>query len=534
MLRALRNLTMPPAPRMLGRVLASAGVAVALGLLPALPAAGAVAAPADTVRDTQQWVFNMMNVQAAWQVTEGSGVTVAVIDSGVYPQVSDLSDGSVIPGPDFTGLHTSPQNPNWGQHGTWMASIIAGHGHDDGFDGVRGIAPEAKVLSIRVIPDKGDPGYQAYNNEPEERIQGELADGIMAAVKDHAQVISMSIGYSAPSGVVRNAITYAREHGTVLVASSGNSGDNDTQHGKASPGMAPVSFPAEYPGVLGVGAVTSSGTQATFSSGNLSVQVAAPGKGVPAQGRNGLYYTVDGTSPACALVAGVAALLKSRYPKITPALVAEALTSTAQQAPSGGYNVNTGFGIVDADAALVKAGQLMKERPQGSQVPLGAHFGGGPAAVPAAPVAPRGDGQRVAFILLALVSLAVGLVGLGGYIKTRESRGQRLRDGDRRLFCSRPRRGGLDSRRAGDVLRRHRRVPGGGRPAPGRPRPVPLRRRGLLVAGPARRRHAAAGARGRGPRALPGRGDAAALGCHGGAGGHAPSPLAGDELNPAR
>ncbi len=86
MLRALRNLTMPPAPRMLGRVLAGAGAAVALGLLPALPAAGAVAAPADTVRDTQQWVFNMMNVQAAWQVTEGSGVTVAVIDSGVYPQ----------------------------------------------------------------------------------------------------------------------------------------------------------------------------------------------------------------------------------------------------------------------------------------------------------------------------------------------------------------------------------------------------------------------------------------------------------------
>ena len=119
-----------------------------------------------------------------------------------------------------------------------------------------GIAPEAKVLSIRVIPDKGDPGYRAYNNEPEQTIQDELANGIMTAVKDHAQVISMSIGYSAPSSVVRSAITYAYQHGTVLVASSGNSGGNDTQHGKGSPGMAPVSFPAEYPGVLGVGAVT--------------------------------------------------------------------------------------------------------------------------------------------------------------------------------------------------------------------------------------------------------------------------------------
>jgi subtilase family protein len=416
---------MAKTPRTLGRALASAGAAVALGLLPALPAAGAVAAPADSVRETQGWVFTMMNVQAAWQVTEGSGVTVAVIDSGVYPQVSDLSGGSVIPGPDFTGLHTSSQDSNWGQHGTWMASIIAGHGHNGGFDGVMGIAPEAKVLSIRVIPDKGDPGYQAYNNEPENRIQDELADGIISAVKKHAQVISMSIGYSAPSGVVRNAIAYAYDHGTVLVASSGNSGGNDTQHGKARPGMAPVSFPAEYPGVLGVGAVTSTGAQASFSSGNLSVQVAAPGKGVPAQGRNGLYYTVDGTSPACALIAGVAALIKSRYPKISPALVTEALTSTARQTPSGSYDVNTGFGIVDADAALVKAGQLMNERPKGPQVPLDAHFGGGPAAVPAAPVAPRGDGQREAFIVLALVSLVIGLAGLGGFIKSRQSHGER-------------------------------------------------------------------------------------------------------------
>jgi hypothetical protein len=306
-----------------------------------------------------------------------------------------------------------------------MASIIAGHGHDGGFDGVMGIAPEAKILSIRVIPDKGDPGYQAYNAEPEQKIQNELADGIMTAVKDHAQVISMSIGYSAPSGAVRKAITYAYEHGTVLVASSGNSGGNDTQHGTTSSGMAPVSYPADYPGVLGVGAVTIDGTQASFSSGNLSVKVAAPGKGVPAQGRNGLYYTVDGTSPACALVAGVAALIKSRYPGISPALVTQALTSTTRHTPSSGYDVNTGFGIVDANAALVKAGHLAKERPAASPVAADAHFGGGPAAVPAAPVASRGNGQLVLFIVLAIASLAVGLAGLAVVRKTRGSPGER-------------------------------------------------------------------------------------------------------------
>jgi Subtilase family len=422
MLRTRRTPAWLKSPVMLARAAASVGAAATLGVLPALPAAGAVAAPADAIRDSQQWVFNMMDVQAAWQVTEGVGVTVAVIDSGVYSNVSDLSGGTVIPGPDLTGLHTSSGNANWGQHGTWMASIIAGHGHDGGFDGIMGVAPAAKVLSIRVIPDKGDPGYQAYNDEPEQRIQNELADGIMTAVKDHAQVISMSIGYSAPSGVVRDAIMDAYKHGTVLVASSGNSGDNDTQHGSGSSGLAPVSFPAEYPGVLGVAAVTIDGTPASFSSGNLSVHVAAPGKGVPAQGRNGLYYTVDGTSPACALVAGVVALIKSRYPAISPALLTEALTSTAQQTPAGSYDVHTGFGIIDADAALLKAGQLMKDRPQGSRVALSAHFGDGPGAVPAAPVTPRGDGGRVAFAVLLLVSLAVGGIGGFGIYKTRQRR----------------------------------------------------------------------------------------------------------------
>jgi len=426
--------------RVLGRrVLAAAGLvllAALLGVLPLLPAA---TASADTVRDQQQWVLDMLNMHSAWQVTEGEGVTVAVIDSGVDPNVADLT-GSVTAGPDYTGLSTKPGNQNWGEHGTWMASIIAGHGHDAafdgiGYDGIVGIAPKAKIYSVRVIPDKGDPGYRAYNNEPEEHIQAELAEGIRAAVAAHARVISMSIGYSAPSGAVRAAIQYAYSHGVVLVASSGNSGDNDTQHGRASGGLAPVSFPAEYPGVISVGAVTIDRKATSFSSGNLSVRVAAPGKAVPAEGRNGLYYTVDGTSPACAVVAGVAALLEADYPKITPAQVTRALTGTAQQTPPGGYDVLTGFGIVDAEAALAKAGQLMKERPQGSQVGLSTHFGGGRAAVPAAPVTPRGDGWLLTFILVALVSMAAVGAGLAGLARTRDrapgGRAPGGRDGNR-------------------------------------------------------------------------------------------------------
>jgi subtilisin family serine protease len=390
-----------------GRLVLAATLAGAVTIVPSAAASPAVAAPADAVRDSQLWVLNMLDVPAAWSVTKGAGVTVAVIDSGVDKDISDLK-GAVTTGPDLTGLHTPSSSSHWGEHGTWMASIIAGRGHDGGLDGIIGVAPEAGILSIRAIPDKDDPGYRSYDTQREQAIQQSLAQGITDAVNQGAAVISMSIGYSAPSGAVRAALQNAYRHGVVLVASSGNSGHDDERRHRGF-GFAPVSFPAEYPGVISVGALDSTGAAAGFSSNNLSVQVAAPGVHIPAQGRDDLYWTVDGTSPACALVAGVAALIKSRYRHISPALVTEALTTTAHNGSSGGYNERTGFGTVDAAAALRAAGLLMAAHPAASQVTSAAHFGGGPAAVSAAPVAPRGIGQLVLWTLFAVVSLALAL-----------------------------------------------------------------------------------------------------------------------------
>ena len=155
-----RQPALPGSPRMLIRrasaILAALGCAASLAVLPA------TAASADSVRDNQQWVLDMMNVPAAWQLTQGAGVIVAVIDSGVYPDVSDLA-GSVRTGPDYTGVSTPPSNPDWGVHGTWMASLIAGHGHGPGGgSGVIGVAPRSTILSIRVIPDRADPHYRRY------------------------------------------------------------------------------------------------------------------------------------------------------------------------------------------------------------------------------------------------------------------------------------------------------------------------------------------------------------------------------------
>ena len=390
-----------------GLALLAAFCVISLAALPG-PARAAVrqgsgefagSAAVDTIRDSQQWVLDMLDVEAAWPVTEGSGVTVAVIDSGVNPAVSDLAN-SVITGPDYTGVTTSPSSQDWGVHGTWMASLIAGHGHDGGLSGVIGVAPEARILSIRVIPDRGDPHYRQYEREPETLIQQSLADGIRYAITHGAQVISMSIGYSTQSGVVREELQQAYDRGVVVIASAGNSG------GPVGPGdgEAPESFPANYPGVISVAAVKQSGAVAGFSSDNLSVQVAAPGVSVPAQGRDQQYWSVSGTSPACALVAGVAALIKSKYPGLAPYLIASALTSTTTDRPAGGYNSQLGFGIVDAAAALTRAGQLAGDRPAVVSINAAARYHGAPSPEP---VGPRGSGQLILFMLLALASLVL-------------------------------------------------------------------------------------------------------------------------------
>jgi len=395
---------------------------------------GAGPARADGVRSAQMWVLDAISAPAVWKTSQGQGVTVAVIDSGVNPDVSDLA-GSVTTGPDLTGAGTPESDPGWGVHGTWMASLIAGHGHDGGGSGITGVAPKARVLSIRVITDSTDPGFSHYQHEPQSRIQRELAKAIMYAVRHGAGVISMSLGYQLPSLPVRQALQDALEHNVVVFASSGNSGDAP---GSRRRGHAPYSFPAEYPGVLGVAAVGQDGAPAGFSSDNFSVGVAAPGVRVPAQGRDGLYWLVSGTSPACALTAGVAALIRSSYPGLPPNQVRLAITSTTSNRPAGGYDKEVGFGTVDAAAALTAAARLSAQGLAGPGVPraglrktsaaapgLGAYsrFGGGPAAVPPDPVGPRGVGQLLLFCLLAAGCLAMIVVATSRLILMRRPGG---------------------------------------------------------------------------------------------------------------
>ena len=417
-------------PQAVGRMTRRAGVLALTAATALIMTSGAVPARADTVRNAETWVLNAINAPAAWQVTKGQGVTVAVIDSGVNPGVSDLT-GSVTTGPDLTGVHTAPSNSNWGMHGTWMASLIAGHGHD-GCGGIIGIAPMARVLSIRVITNNGDPGFARYEHQSQARHQRELADAINYAITHGAGVISMSLGDGSPSLPVRRALQHALNRNIVILASSGNSGDLPSAQ---TQGHAPLSFPADYPGVLSVAAVNRSGAPADFSSDNLSVQVAAPGVQVPAQGQDGGYWLVSGTSPACALAAGVAALIRSAYPALPPEWVGDAITSTTSNRPADGYDDKVGFGTVDAAAALAGAARISAQRLAGPGSPRtgprrpglvdmpglspASHFGGGPAAVPPPPVAPRGMRQLVEFCLLAAVCLTMIVIAASRLVQMR-------------------------------------------------------------------------------------------------------------------
>jgi type VII secretion-associated serine protease mycosin len=358
------------------------------------------------VRDQQQWVLDALNIEQAWTVTKGKGVTVAVVDSGVDVKVKELRD-RVTTGPDMTAS-TVERQAKPGKHGTAMAALIAGSGADKGLVGV---APESTILSL-ALDLAEDPGDNTIDPQQEEQtsLESPLARAIRYAANHDAKVVSMSIGSYGPLKSEREAVSYALGKGVVLVAAVGN--DGQTKYAKDN-GTSYWTFPAGYPGVIGVAAVDKQGKRATFSSDNLSVLVSAPGVGVPIVNRKGGYEPSEGTSSATALVAGVAALVKSRYPAMAPEQVAEALAASARGRPAAGYDEKTGFGVVDAGAALNAAARLVGEQRDVS-VPDDRHFGAGESSPVPSPPGP--DPWRLWLygggVLLALVMFCGAIIVL--------------------------------------------------------------------------------------------------------------------------
>lgn len=355
-------------PRRLTAALAALGCAAAWTL-----AAAPTAAHADDIRD-KEWPLSFLDSSAANRISTGSGVTVALLDSGVMTGRADIR-GQITTGPDYAGGVERPGDPGWGEHGTCMASIIAGHGRG-GHNGMLGIAPDAHVLSVRVIRDDDAPDI----NGPT-KSDTPISDGIKYAVDHGAQVISMSLGGNdagsdSDSTPEADAIRYALAHNVVVVVAAGNSADKGNT----------IQFPGAERGVISVAAVDSSGRHAAFSTTSWDVSVAAPGVNLPcdAAASDNEYLIGDGTSQATAYVAGVAALLKAKNRDLSPAQVRDILQQTARSKPSGGRDDELGFGIVDPVAALHAAGSTKgaPQRPAAvNRGPAGGHFGYGPSAV---------------------------------------------------------------------------------------------------------------------------------------------------------
>ncbi|MEU5869807.1 S8 family serine peptidase [Nonomuraea sp. NPDC047529] len=360
---------------------------VLASLLPALILAAGVAGVASSATDdvrtaaspsvpggvgaaarARQWQLRALRLPEAWRESRGAGVLVAVLDTGVNGRHPDLR-GVVTQGPDLTG---APKRL-WGHHGTAMAGLIAGRGHGEGrTEGVVGVAPAARVLSIRVTLENTDP----LRAERRAGRRDALAAGIRYAADHGADVISMSLGGGSGawegSAAEEEAVQYAIARGVVLVASAGNDGDTTNRK----------NFPAAYPGVIAVGAVDRRLRVAPFSNRQDYLSVVAPGTDiVTADGAEG-YVAGDGTSSAAAMVAGVAALVRSAHPGLSPYHVRMAIERGARRRPTSGHSRAYGHGVADAPLALREARRLAHGTLSPAARP-GPDVGRGPAAPPA-------------------------------------------------------------------------------------------------------------------------------------------------------
>jgi serine protease len=348
-----------------------AAVIAVFGVLGTTTASGAAAgAVAGTAVRTQEWWLAGLHVTQAWQTTEGAGVTVAVLGTGVAASHPDLT-GDVTTGPDYSDSGRQPGRSFWGIDGTAVASVIAGHGHGTGGEsGLIGVAPAAKILSIRVSLEFNDP--LNADRAVTQRLRDAIADGIIYAVDHGARVIDLPLdpatagltGHGDPavaggSPAEQAAVTYALGRSVVLVAPAGDDGQG--------PGI--VNYPAAYTGVIAVGAISRNGRLAPFSSRHSYVSLTAPGADLLAATPPDSYAPISSTSTASGIVAGVAALILSRFPHLTVAQVAQALTgSTAVTARAttaavggaagAGTGAGTGDGTVDAARAVELAADI--------------------------------------------------------------------------------------------------------------------------------------------------------------------------------
>jgi membrane-anchored mycosin MYCP len=272
------------------------------------------------------WAQDRLLPKRVWNLTQGAGVTVAVIDSGIDASVPQLA-GRVLPGVDVVG--SGPADTDCLGHGTFVAGVIAAQPAPG--TGLAGVAPQAKVLPIRQAISADDGSVS------------DLAEGIRAAVDGGATVINVSASSFRPSLELQAAVQYASLHDALIVAAVSNAADAGS----------PTAYPAAYPEVLAVGAIDRDGQRGQFSESGEYLDLVAPGVGVTGLSRGGPGHVVaDGASFAAPFVAGVAALVRSKHPDLTAAQVKHRLEVTADHPGAALPDPNLGWGVVNPWAAV--------------------------------------------------------------------------------------------------------------------------------------------------------------------------------------
>ncbi|WP_250028556.1 S8 family serine peptidase [Paractinoplanes maris] len=299
-----------------------AGLIAGASMLVAAPAQAAPVRPADP-GFAGQWGVTQTHVDDAWSSVRGSSrVIVAVVDTGVSP-LPDLA-GRLLPGRDFANHDNDASDDNG--HGTMAATVIAASGNNR--TGIAGVCWFCRILPVKVLNAKGGGSYT------------DIALGLRWAADQGASVISLSLGGSDDSPLLRDAVAYAETKGALVVAAAGNRG------------VATAHYPAAIPSVLAVGGVTSSGSRYDWSNHGSWVDVTAPGCN-PAQGPTGLIGQYCGTSSATPFVAGAAGLLASTDPAPTATQIRTALVTT-RALPSGRIDVPAALRALPVDGDVTR------------------------------------------------------------------------------------------------------------------------------------------------------------------------------------
>ncbi|MEV5961911.1 S8 family serine peptidase [Kribbella sp. NPDC051952] len=292
----------------------------------------ATAVPNDEFYGSDQAAYlNTVRMPQAWDVSKTTGSQiVAVLDTGVDAGHPDLV-GHLVTGYNATSPNRGPIDDNG--HGTMTLGIIAAAANNGG--GVAGVGWNVKAMPVKVLDSEGS-GYDV-----------DIAEGIDWAVAHGAKVINMSLGGPGDNPILHQSVSNAVNSGVTVVAAAGNDGSDDLQ------------YPASYTEAIAVAATDSSGALTDFSSFGDWVDIAAPGWDILSTGPRSLtpsgylpYWYCTGTSCSAPIVAGVAALVKNKYPTLGAYDIAQRLEALSRDAGPRGIDPYYGHGILDAYAAL--------------------------------------------------------------------------------------------------------------------------------------------------------------------------------------